>query len=579
MNTYVVTSAPPSPDADPHLGLLAGSFLGADVLTRHLRQRGHHVRYVGYCDEYSPRVASRAAEAGVTPHALARVVGDRTGDALALGAMRPDWFTRPLTDAAHAHWVRRFFLALWEAGALEVRELPVFRCAPCDRYLYEADVRGGCRHCAAPVDGGPCGSCGLPQGPGELADPRCADCGTAPDTVLRRRIAFPLERHRERLVAYYDEIRDGSGRRDLTDAFLDRLLTAELPVVPVSGVADHGVPVPLPEWEGHVLDTAFSGVWGLVAATERLAEAHGEKDGALPLWSDPATRIVSFTGVDQLFAHAVLWPALRLAEGTLGLPARVVAGEDVRPRDAESSAVWGGDFLRRTNADALRFHLCLTAAERTEDDPSSSALSRSEHSSTGFSPAEFSLGEYADTVATVLAGGLETWTDTVLDLLAEDFHRTVPAAAPAGPMTAERRDLTRRVADALGAEAYAPARAAEALAAVVERALIDVHRLRVLRDAGQDGEYGEYGQDGEDGQNGQYGEYVTGLAAHVELLAAFTVAAAPLMPGWSAFLAGELGLAVDRETRLPLWAGEDERLVPAGTVLPEAVPVHFHEQG
>ncbi|WP_432123263.1 class I tRNA ligase family protein [Streptomyces sp. S1] len=540
MNTYVVTSAPPSPDADPHLGRLAGPFLGADVLTRHLRQRGHHVRYVGYCDEYSPRVASRAAEAGVTPHALARVVGDRIGDALALGAMRPDWFTRPLTDAAHAQWVRRFFLALWEAGELEARELPVFRCAPCDRYLHGADVRGGCRHCAAPVDGASCGSCGLPQGPGELVEPRCADCGTVPDTVLRRRIAFPLERHRERLVAHY------GGARDRAGAFLDRLMAAGLPVVPVSGVADHGIPVPLPEWEGHVLDTAFSGVWGLVAATERLAEAYGEKDGALPLWSDPDTRIVSFTGVDQLFAHVVLWPALLLAEGTLGLPARVVAGEDVRPRDAESSAVWGADFLRRTNADALRFHLCLTATERTEDEPS---------------PAEFSLGEYADTVATVLAGGLETWTDTVLDLLAEDFRRTVPPAAPAGPMTAERRDLTRRVADALAPGAYAPARAGEALAAVVERALIDVHRLRVLRDAGQER------------------EYATGLAAHVELLAAFTVAAAPLMPGWSAFLAGELGIAVDRETRLPLWAGEDERLVPAGTVLPESVSVYFHEQG
>ncbi|MFJ4342316.1 class I tRNA ligase family protein [Streptomyces sp. NPDC088915] len=551
MNTYVVTTAPPSPDADPHLGRLAGPFLGADVLTRHLRQRGHHVRYVGYCDEYSPRVASRAAETGVTPHALARVVGDRTGDTLALGAMRPDWFTRPLTDAAHAHWVRRFFLALWEAGALEVRELPVFRCAPCDRYLHEAEVRGGCRHCAAPVDGASCGSCGLPQGPGALADPRCADCGTEPGTVLRSRIAFPLERYRERLVAHHDGTRDEAGRRGRTHAFLDRLLAAGLPVVPVSTVADHGVPVPLPEWEGHVLDTGFSGIWGLVAATERLAEAYGEKDGALPLWSDPATRIVSFTGVDQLFAHVALWPALLLAEGTLGLPARVVVGEDVRPRDAESGAAWNGDFLRRTNADALRFHLCLTAAEQTGKD----------FSPADPSPADFSLGEYADTVATVLAGGLETWTDTVLDLLAQDFHRAVPAALPAGPMTAERRELTRRTADALGVDAHAPARAAEALAAAVERALIDVHRLRVLRDAGQEG------------------EYATGLAAHVELLAAFTIAAAPLMPGWSAFLAGELGLAVDRETRLPLWADEDERLVPAGTVLPEAVPVYFHEQG
>ncbi|MET9432493.1 class I tRNA ligase family protein [Streptomyces sp. NPDC003036] len=566
MNTYVVTSAPPSPDTDPHLGLLAGSFLGADVLSRHLRQRGHHVRYVGYCDEHSTRVASRAAESGVTPHALARVVGDRMGDALALGAMRPDWFTRPLTDTAHAHAVRRFFIGLWEAGALEVRELPVFRCAPCGgRYLHEADVRGRCGHCAAPADGGYCGTCGLPQDPVRLADPRCADCGAVPDTVPQRRIAFPLERYREQLAAYHDKARGEAEWRPRARTFVDRLLADELPAVPVSRKAGHGIPVPLPGWEEHVLDTGFSGIWGLVAATERLAEAYGERiaaygeragahgegagayggdqaGGAPQLWSDPETRVVAFTGVDQLFLHTVLWPALLLAEGTLDLPGQVVVSEAVQPRGTESGAVWGGEFLRRTNADALRFHLCLTAAERAEG--------------------EFSLGEYADTVATVLAGGLETWTDTVLDLLAEDFGSAVPETAPAGPMAAERRDLTRRTADALGAEAYSPLRAAEALATAVERAVVDVHRLRMLRDAG----------------SGQGQEYAPGLAAHVELLAAFTVAAAPLMPGWSAFLAGELGIAVDQESRLPVWADEDERLVPAGTVLPDAVPVYFHEQ-
>lgn len=540
MNTYVVTSAPPSPDTDPHLGRLAGSFLGADVLTRHLRQRGHQVRYVGYCDEHSTRVASRAAKSGVTPHALARVVGDRMRDTLTLGAMRPDWFTRPLADFAHAHWVRRFFLALWEAGALEVREFPALRCVPCDRYLHEADVRGSCRHCAAPADGACCGSCGLPQDPEGLVDPRCTDCGAVPDTVAQRRIAFPLEGYREQLAAYHDKAWGAAEWRPRPRAFLDRLMAAELPVVPVSRVADHGIPVPLPGWEEHVLDTGFSGIWGLVAATERLAEAYGERNVALPLWADPATRIVAFTGVDQIFAHVALWPALLLAEGTLGLPDQVVVSETVQPRNAQSGAVWDGDFLRRTNADALRFHLCLTAAEGAES--------------------EFSLSEYADTVTTVLAGGLETWTDTVLDLLAEDFRRTVPAAVPAGPMTVERRDLTRRIADALGTEAYSPLRAAEDLATAVERALIDVRRLRSLREAGR----------------GR--EYAAGLTAHVELLAAFTVAAAPLMPGWSAFLAGELGIAVDQESRLPVWADEDERLVPAGTVLPEAVPVYFHEQ-
>ncbi|MFD8790571.1 class I tRNA ligase family protein [Streptomyces vinaceus] len=545
MTSYVVTSAPPNPNGDLHLGHLSGPFLGADVLTRHLRQRGHDVRYVGYSDEHSCYVPRRAAEIGSTAYPTAKLFGDRMEETLSLGAMHHDWFTRPLTDSTHTEFVQRFFLELWESGALEVQELPVFRCAPCERYLYEAEVRGACQFCAEPSDGVYCEACGLPQDPAGLAAPRCTACWNAPETTTLRRIVFPLERWRERLRAYYADAQAAAEWRPRLVSYLDGLFERALPDTAISREADYGIPVPLPGWEGHVLDTWFSGIWGYAAGTARLAEANGDRSEWERLWTDPETRIVNFIGFDCSFSHAVLWPALLLAQGELTLPAQVVINEFYRLEGDKFStsrghAIWGGEFLRRVNADALRFHLCLTGPERAQNN--------------------FSMKEFADTLSTVLAGGLERWTDTVLDLLAQDFDSVVPDAGPAdGPLRAERAALPGQIAAALGAEAFSPQRAADALATVIERADADLRQLALLRAAGP------------------REEYAGRLAAHVELLAAVAVTAAPLMPGWSAFLAGHLGLPVDLGTRMPVWDGVEGRLLAPGAALPAATPLFFHE--
>ncbi|MFD3538832.1 methionine--tRNA ligase [Streptomyces sp. NPDC058662] len=544
MTSYVITSAPPNPNGDLHLGHLSGPFLGADVLARHLRQRGNDVHYVGYSDEHSAYVPRRAAEIGSTAYPTAKLFGDRMEETLSMGAMHHDWFTRPLTDSTHTEFVQRFFLELWESGALEVQELPVFRCEPCERYLYESEVRGACHFCAEPSDGIYCEACGLPQTSGSLADPKCTACWNTPETTTLRRIVFPLERWRERLEAYYADAQSKAEWRPRLISYLEGLFERELPATPISREADYGIPVPLKGWEGHILDTWFSGIWGFAAGTARLAEANGDKSEWERLWTDPQTRIVNFIGFDCSFSHAVLWPALLLAQGELTLPSQVVINEFYRLEGEKFStsrghAIWGGEFLRRVNADALRFHLCLTGPEREQNN--------------------FSMKEFADTVSTVLAGGIERWTDTVLDLLGQDFDSVVPAAAPAGELVAERAALPGEIAAALGAEAFSPQRAAAALATTVDRANADLRELGLLR------------------ASGEAEAYAGRLAAHLELLAAVAVAAAPLMPGWSAFIAGHLGLPVDLVTRMPHWADGEGRLLAEGARLPSSTPLFFHE--
>ncbi|MGD9485978.1 class I tRNA ligase family protein [Streptomyces sp. TRM70308] len=554
MSTYIVTSAPPNPNGDLHLGHLSGPFLGADILTRHLRQRGHDVRHVGYSDEHSCYVPRRAAEVGATAHETALRFGNRMEETLYLGGMHHDWFTRPLTTPRHTETVQRFFTGLWERGRLRVRELPVFHCAGCDRHLYEAEVRGECQFCREPSDGVYCEACGLPQDPAGLAAPRCTACRQEPEIRTLRRIVFPLEDYRQQLLDYYARAQQETEWRPRLRAYLNTLLADELPETPISRLADYGIPVPLADWDGHILDTWFSGIFGYLAATGCLYDAEGRPGRGEELWRDPATRIVNFIGFDCSFSHAALWPALLLAHGGMTLPSQIVTNEFYRLEGGKFStsrghAIWGGEFLRRVSPDALRLHLSLTGPEREQSN--------------------FSMKEFTDTVETVLVDGLEDWSRTLLRWLDEDFEGVVPDTEPdAGPLAATLGELAGEVAVALSAESFSPNRATAALTTAISQAAGRLPVLARLRRAAE--------AEG-DAAGERRAEYARHLLAHVDALALVVVTAAPIMPGWSALLAQHLGLARDPWTGLPRWPEDVAApLVPRGGRLAGEPAPFFH---
>ncbi|WFB06731.1 class I tRNA ligase family protein [Streptomyces sp. LX-29] len=529
--TYVVTSAPPNPNGDLHLGHLSGPFLGADVLRRHLAQLGHEVRHVGYSDEHSCYVPRRAHELGRGARETAYAFGQKMQSTLALADMSHDYFTRPLREPLHTKIVQRFFLDLWNKGALEVQELPVFRCEPCDRYLYEAEVRGACQFCAAPSDGVYCEECGRPQDPAGLAEAHCTRCGATPVLSSLRRIVFPLDRYREQLGEYYARAGEGESWRPRLRAYLDDMISRPLPDTPVSREADYGIPVPLPEWEGHILDTWFSGIWGYVAATAGLAEAEGDPERWERWWSDPDTEIVHFLGFDCSFSHAILWPSLLMAHGELTLPSQIIINEFYRLEGDKFStsrghAIWGGEFLRQVSADALRFHLCLTGPEREQTN--------------------FYAREFDETVDTLLVQNLQQWAGDIVALACEDFEKEVPdVGLLTGELAVMARKLPQEVAEALSPQAFSPQRATKLIAAAIDRLAKDLPMLRAWRTSGGV-------------------EYRMRLVTHLELLARVAAVSAPIMPGWSAYVLGRLGVApVDPFTGTPAWPGV-EPLLAAG---------------
>jgi methionyl-tRNA synthetase len=362
--TALVTAAPPNPNGDLHLGHLSGPFLGADVLTRHLRQRGRRVLYVSYTDDLSPFVLRKAEEIDRAPEATAYLYGRRMEQTLALASMLPDYYEHPYRDPVHVRTINAFFHRLWRSGKLEVDETPAFYCPHCRRYLYEAHVRGRCQFCTAPSDGFYCEECALPQEPAGLREPRCIRCGRPPEIRRIPRIVFPLDRYADALEAYYAAV---SWRPRLLD-FCHDLLRRGLPPTPISRLSGYGAPVPLPDWTGHILDTWYSGIFGYLASTRAYAAVNGEASGWRDWWNEGSAEVVHFIGFDCSFSHAVLWPALLIAHGGIALPRTIVTNEFYRLEGEKFStsrghAIWGADFLRDNDTDLTRLYLCLTNPE------------------------------------------------------------------------------------------------------------------------------------------------------------------------------------------------------------------------
>ncbi|WP_216897072.1 class I tRNA ligase family protein [Nocardia alni] len=364
MSNFIVTAAPPNPNGDLHLGHLAGPFLTADIAARALALAGNSVSHVGYIDEHSSYVVRRARELSTDPYTAAALLGDRIETTLAQANMRPATVVRPLRDPSHDARVHAGFETLWRSGHITTDpDSAVLRCTNCSRYLYECEVRGACSFCDAPSDGIYCEQCGTPQTPTGLIHPRCTRCdGTDIATAHHPRLILDIERLRPQLR----EILEAVTPRPRTLRYLQEQLARPLAPVPISRIGDYGVPVPLPQWQGHFLDTWFSGVFGYANAADLDNRRRRRFSSDVP-WQDESVDVVEAFGFDCSFSHMILWNAIAI---WLHWPVRLnyLSNEfyqldGLKFSTSRGHAIWGADYLPTTSSDILRFYMALTGPE------------------------------------------------------------------------------------------------------------------------------------------------------------------------------------------------------------------------
>jgi methionyl-tRNA synthetase len=281
---YYVTTPIYYVNGEPHLGH-AYTTIAADVLARHMRQRGEDVFFLTGTDEHGEPVAQAAEKLGITPRELGDRNAVRFRELAATLNVTNDFFIRT-TDPEHMAKVAEVVQRIYDNGHVYAGHYEGWYCPRCADFKTEAELEDGNR-------------CPIHKIVLEIEQE---------DNWFFRLSAFqePLEQlYAERPDFVTPQNRYNEALSFIKGGLRDFSLSRER--------LKWGVPVP---WD----ESQVVYVWidALLNYYTALSYARPGEDLTERFW--PAT--VHLIGKDILKFHAVIWPAMLMA-ADLEVPQRV----------------------------------------------------------------------------------------------------------------------------------------------------------------------------------------------------------------------------------------------------------------
>jgi methionyl-tRNA synthetase len=320
---YYVTTPIYYVNAEPHLGH-AYTTIAADVLARHMRQRGEDVFFLTGTDEHGEPVAQAAERLGVSPRELADKNAERFRDLTVTLNVTNDFFIRT-SDPEHEAAVQRVLQEVYDNGYVYPGTYEGYYCPRCADFKTEAEL----------VDGN-----------------KCAIHLIVLEWEKEDNYFFKLSAFQERLEQLYAERPDFVGPQVRYNEALSFIKGGLRDVSLTRARLRWGVTVP---WdEEQVFYVWFDALLNYYTA---LTYARPGEDLTDRYW--PAT--VHLIGKDILKFHTVYWPALLMA-AELEVPRRVYVHGYLLMDDQKMSKSLGNvidpfQVIDMYGVDALRFFL------------------------------------------------------------------------------------------------------------------------------------------------------------------------------------------------------------------------------
>src|SRR5215217_7884154 len=141
--SYYVTTPIYYVNGEPHLGH-AYTTIAADVLARHMRQRGEEVFFLTGTDEHGEPVAQAAEKLGITPRELGDRNAVRFKELAARLSVTNDFFIRT-TDTEHMQKVAEVVQRIYDNGHVYAGTYEGWYCPRCADFKTEAELEDGNR--------------------------------------------------------------------------------------------------------------------------------------------------------------------------------------------------------------------------------------------------------------------------------------------------------------------------------------------------------------------------------------------------------------------------------------------------
>ncbi|HTT26346.1 MAG TPA: methionine--tRNA ligase [Thermoplasmata archaeon] len=400
-----------------HIGHLAGAYLPGDTFARFHRLRGNEVLMVSGSDMHGTPIAVRADQEGTTPQAIAERYDAVHRSCFARLGFSFDLYTNTHT-VLHRTTVQETFLSLLENGLLSRKTEDGAFCPKDQRFLPDRYLRGTCPNCGNPsARGDECDRCGRVLEPKELGSPVCSNCSTAAEFR-------PSEHFYLRLDLLEPKVREFLGQhpewRPNVRGVAENFLAQGLRATPITRDLDWGVPIPLEGYDGKRIYVWFEAVIGYLSASKEWAIRSGHPGAYRKYWEpDPELRTYYFIGKDNIFHHAILWPAISLGIGGLALASDVPANEWLtvgggkisksRPEDADAFLP---SLLEHHAPDVIRFYAAAMAPQHHDT--------------------EYTAAEFRSMTEDVLANQYGNLVQRLLVLTRDRFGGKTPPEWPEG---------------------------------------------------------------------------------------------------------------------------------------------------
>jgi methionyl-tRNA synthetase len=321
--TYYVTTPIYYVNAEPHLGH-AYSTMAADVLARHMRQRGEDVFFLTGTDEHGEPVEQAAEREGISPQELADRNAEKFRELMPIIDATNDFFIRT-SDPRHAAQVAEVIQRVYDNGWVTKGVYEGWYCPRCADFKTEREL-----------------------GPGQT----CPIHEIELEKLREENWFFKLSAFQERLEALYEGQPDfvvPDFRRNEAVAFIEQ------------GLEDVSLSRPKLKWGMHLPwdPEQRMYVWfdALLNYYTALSFARDGEDLTERYWP-PSLHVMA---KDILKFHAVIWPALLIA-AELELPRRMTIHGFLLMGEKKMSKSLGNvldpfEVIDRFGADALRFYL------------------------------------------------------------------------------------------------------------------------------------------------------------------------------------------------------------------------------
>lgn len=370
MAKIMIGVAWPYANGTVHLGHLAGSLLPPDIFRRYNVLIGNETLMVSGSDQHGTPITVTAEKEKTTPLDVAEKFHAINKKAIEDMGIEFSLFTKTHTEN-HIRMVQRVFLELLEKGFLYKKETMQYFCPTCNKFLPDRYVEGTCPECGdTAARGDQCDKCGKVFETGDLRDPRCMHCSSAPDIRETEHFFLKLSAFQDRLLEF---LKDKDWWRSNVISFTRNWLEEGLKDRAITRDMDWGVPVPLEGWEDKVIYVWFDAVIGYLSASKEYSELIGNPGLWREYWRDHAVKHYYFLGKDNIPFHSIIWPSILMGCSGFDLPYDIPANEYLMFKGGKLSKSRGGaidipSILDSYDPDVIRYYLSVNMPDTHDSD-------------------------------------------------------------------------------------------------------------------------------------------------------------------------------------------------------------------